>query len=114
MATATMTKTKTTTKKSGTTKIRPLHDKVLLERDEAETQTASGIFLPESSKEKPMTATVVAVGPGKINTETGDRTPIGLKAGEKVIISKWAGSEIKLDGEDYLLVDASEILAVVD
>jgi chaperonin GroES len=102
-------------KKSKTkTAIRPLNDKVLLERDEAETKTASGIFLPESSKEKPMTATVVAVGPGKVNTENGTRTPIGLKAGEKVIISKWAGSEIKLDDQDYLLVDASEILAVID
>lgn len=103
----------TKTKKT-TTNLRPLHDKILLTRDEAETQTASGIFLPESGKERPKTGTIVAVGDGKINTETGERIPLTLKSGDRVIFASYAGSEVKLNGDEYLIMDESEVLAVID
>ncbi|MEZ6317555.1 MAG: co-chaperone GroES [Phycisphaerales bacterium] len=94
--------------------VKPLHDKILVERDEAETQTASGIYLPESSKEKPQFATVLAVGTGTLNETTGQRVPLDVKVGDRVILSKWGGTELKLDGEEYLIVNASDILAIVD
>lgn len=108
MATATKTK-----KKSGTT-VRPLHDKILVRRDEAETQTTSGIFLPEGSKDRPKTGTIEAVGDGKLNTETGDRIPLGVSKGDRVIFSSYAGTEIKLDGDELLIMSEDEILAVID
>lgn len=104
----------TKTKKTTTTTLRPLHDKILLTRDEAETQTASGIFLPESGKERPKTGTVVAVGDGKINTETGERIPLTVTKGDRVIFASYAGTEVKLDGNEYLIMDESEVLAIID
>lgn len=94
--------------------IKPLHDKIVVERDEAETQTTSGIYLPESSKEKPQFATVLAVGEGTLNESTGERVPLDVKAGDRVILSKWGGTDLKLDGDEYLIVNASDILAIVD
>lgn len=94
--------------------LRPLHDKILVERDEPTAQTAAGIFLPESSKEKPTTATVLAVGEGTLNETTGKRTPLSVKTGDRIILSKWGGTEIKLDGEEYLIINAADVLAVVD
>lgn len=94
--------------------LRPLHDKILVERDAPETQTASGIFLPESSKEKPTTATVLAVGDGTLNENTGDRIPLDVTVGDKIILSKWGGTEITLDGEEYLIINATDVLAIVD
>lgn len=99
--------------KSDTT-IRPLHDKILVKRDDAETKTASGIFLPESSKDKPKTGTVQAVGDGALNTETGERIPLTVKKGDRVIFSSYAGTEIKLDGVDYLMMSEDDVLAIVD
>lgn len=94
--------------------IRPLGDKILITRDEAQSKTASGIFLPETSKEKPMTATVEAVGNGSLNTDTGERIPLAIKKGDRVLISKWGGTEIKLNDKDYLIVSEDDILAVID
>lgn len=100
-------------KKSDTT-IRPLHDKILVRRDDAETKTATGIFLPESGKEKPKTGTVQAVGDGALNTETGARIPLTVKKGDRVIFTSYAGTEIKLDGTDYLMMSEDDVLAVID
>ena len=101
--------TKTKTKVA----VRPLHDKILVERDEAETVTSAGIYLPESSTEKPQFATVLAVGEGTLN-DAGDRIPLDVKPGDRIILSKWGGTELKLDGEDYLIVNSSDVLAIVD
>lgn len=94
--------------------IRPLHDKVIVDRDEAETQTASGIYLPEGGKEKPKSGTVLAVGDGRLNTETGKREPLTLKVGDKVIFTSYAGSEIKIDDREYLIMTEGEVLAVIE
>lgn len=101
--------TKTKTKVA----VRPLHDKILVERDEAETVTSAGIYLPESSTEKPQFATVLAVGEGTLN-DAGDRIPLDVKPGDRIILSKWGGTELKLDGEEYLIINASDVLAIVD
>jgi chaperonin GroES len=94
-------------------KIRPLGDKILVKRQEAETKTKSGIFLPETAKEKPQQATVVAVGDGKA-LEDGTRAPFQVKKGDKVLIGKWGGTEIKIDGQEHLILSEDDILAVVD
>jgi chaperonin GroES len=99
---------------SSSTLLRPLGDKILIKRDEAQTKTASGIFLPETSKEKPMTATIEAVGTGALNTETGERIPLAVKKGERILISKWAGTEVKLNDKEYLIIAEDDILAVID
>lgn len=94
-------------------KIRPLGDKILVKRQEAETKTKSGIFLPETAKEKPQQATVVAIGDGKV-LDNGSRAPFQVKKGDKVLIGKWGGTEIKVDGEEMLILSEDDILAVVD
>ena len=106
--------TATKSKKKSAVAVRPLHDKILVRRDEAETQTESGIFLPEGSKDRPKTGLIEAVGDGKLNTETGDRIPLGVKQGDRVIFSSYAGTEIKLDGEELLIMSEDEILAIID
>jgi chaperonin GroES len=102
--------TKTATKIN----IRPLHDKILVKRDEAESKTASGIYLPESSVEKPTTARVLAVGDGKINADTGERITLEVKVGDRIMISKWGGTEIKIGDEECLILSEDDILAIVD
>lgn len=99
---------------STSSSVRPLHDKILVRRDEAQTKTDSGIFLPETSKDKPKTGTVHAVGDGALNTDTGERIPLSVRKGDKVIFSSYAGTEIKLDGHDLLIMSEDEILAVID
>ena len=94
--------------------IRPLHDKILVERDEPEQTTAAGIILPESGKERPKTGTVVAVGDGALNTETGERIPMGLSVGQRVIFTSYAGTELKLDGDELLIMSEDDILPVID
>lgn len=111
---ATATKTPTKSKKKTTSPVRPLHDKILVRRDEAQAQTDSGIFLPESSKDRPKTGVIEAVGDGKLNTETGDRIPLSVKKGDRVIFSSYAGTEIKLDGDELLIMSEDEILAIID
>lgn len=94
--------------------IRPLHDKILVKRDEAESKTSSGIFLPETSKDKPKTGVIRAVGDGALNTETGARIPLSVRKGDKVIFSSYAGTEIKINEETMLIMSEDDILAVID
>ena len=91
--------------------LRPLGEKVLVKRAEAEGQTESGIFLPESAKEKPQEAEVVAVGPGSL--DDGKRVPPEVKEGDKVLIGKYSGTEVKIEGEEYLIIREDELLAIV-
>ncbi|MCS5478533.1 co-chaperone GroES [Corynebacterium sp. YIM 101645] len=93
--------------------IKPLEDKVLVQIVEAETTTASGLVIPDSAKEKPQEATVIAVGPGRMD-EDGDRIPVDVKEGDTVIFSKYGGTELKYDGEEYLLLSARDLLAIVE
>jgi chaperonin GroES len=104
------TKTAPTTKSA----VRPLHDKILVKRDEAESKTTSGIFLPETGKDKPKTGTIQAVGDGALNTETGQRIPLTVKKGDRVIFSSYSGTEVKLDGVELLIMSEDDILAVID
>jgi chaperonin GroES len=92
--------------------IRPLHDRVLVKRIEQEEQVRGGIIIPDSAKEKPQEAEVVAVGPGKLNDE-GKRSPMDVKEGDRVLTGKYSGSEIKVDGNEYVILREDEILAVV-
>ncbi len=93
-------------------KIRPLGDKILVQRLKAEEKTASGIFLPESAKEKPQHAKVVRVGTGK-TTDDGKKVDFQVKEGDTIILGKWGGTEIKIDGEEYVVLGEDEVLAVV-
>jgi chaperonin GroES len=95
-------------------KLRPLNDKIIVKPLKAEEKTKSGIIIPDSAKERPQEAEVVAVGPGKVNETTGARNAIDLKAGDKVLYSKYSGTEFKLDGEDVLMLDEGDVLAVIE
>lgn len=95
-------------------KVRPLGDKILVKRDEAATKTDSGIFLPESAKDKPKQGKVVAVGNGILNKETGAYLPFSVKKGDNVIFSSYAGSEVKIDNDTFLIMTEEDILAVVE
>lgn len=96
------------------TKVRPLGNKVLIKRDEAETKTDSGIYLPEGAKDKPKSGTIQAVGNGNINSDTGDRIPLSVKKGDKVIFTSYAGTEVKLGKDTLLIMSEEDILAVID
>ena len=91
---------------------RPLHDRVLVRRVEAEEKTAGGIIIPDSAKEKPAEGEVVAVG-GGAKAEDGKVTPLDVKPGDRVLFGKWSGTEIKLDGEDLLIMKESDIMGVI-
>ena len=91
---------------------RPLHDRVLVRRIEAEEKTAGGIIIPDSAKEKPSEGEVVAVGEGAYN-EDGDRIALDVKVGDRVLFGKWSGTEVKLDGEDLLIMKESDIMGIV-
>ena len=93
--------------------VRPLEDRILVKPTEAEPQTASGIFLPESAKEKPMHGKVVAVGPGKL-MDNGERVKPGVKKGDVVVYGKYAGSEIEIKSTKHLIVRESELLGVIE
>jgi chaperonin GroES len=97
---------------TATKTIKPLEDRILVRPEEGEETTASGIVIPDTAKEKPQEGTVLAVGPGK-RGETGDLIPMDIKEGDRVIYSKYGGTEIKLDGEDLLILSARDVLAVV-
>jgi chaperonin GroES len=92
--------------------IRPLQDRVLIKRIDEQEQVRGGIIIPDTAKEKPQEAEVVAVGPGKVNDD-GKRVPVDIKVGDKVLVGKYSGSDIKIDGEDFVIVREDEILAVV-
>ncbi len=100
--------------KKNKTNIKPLHDRIILRRDEPESVTDSGIFLPESSKDKPKTGVVEAVGDGALNTETGGRIPLTVKKGDRVIFTSYAGTEVKLGSDELLIMGEDDILAVID
>ena len=93
-------------------KIKPLADKILVQRVEAQTKTTSGIYLPESAKEKPQQAKVIRVGDGR-TLDNGSRAPFTVKEGDTIILGKWGGTEVKIDGEEYLILGEDEVLAVV-
>lgn len=93
--------------------IRPLHDRVVVQRADAEEQVRGGIIIPDTAKEKPQEAKVIAVGPGKIN-EDGSRAPMDVKKGDRILIGKYSGSEIKVGDDDYVILREDEILAVVN
>lgn len=94
-------------------KIRPLHDRILLKRKTEEERTAGGLYIPDSAKERANQATVIAVGKGRILPD-GKVAPLTVKAGDTVLFGKYAGSEIKLDGEEHMIMREDEILAVLD
>lgn len=95
------------------TKIKPLYDRVLVERIEASDKTSGGILLPDSAKEKPTEGRIVACGDGKMGDD-GKRIPLSVKAGDRVLFSSYAGTNIKESGAEYLILEQSEILAIVD
>jgi chaperonin GroES len=94
-------------------KFRPLHDRVVVKRIDAEEKTAGGIIIPDTAKEKPQTGEVVAVGPGG-RDEAGKLIPIDVRAGDKVLFGKWSGTEVKIDGVEYLIMKESDIMGVLD
>ena len=93
-------------------KLTPLEDKIIVKQAEAETQTASGLFIPDNAKEKPQQGEVLAVGPGR-REDKGERIPMDVKVGDKVLYSKYGGTEVHYDGEDYLIVAARDVLAIL-
>ena len=92
--------------------IKPLEDRIVVQANEAETTTASGLVIPDTAKEKPQEGTVLAVGPGRID-DKGNRVPIDVKVGDKVIYSKYGGTEVKHGGQEYLILSARDLLAVI-
>jgi chaperonin GroES len=94
-------------------KFRPLHDRVVVRRIEAEEKSAGGIIIPDTAKEKPQQGEVVSVGPGG-RDESGKLIPIDVKSGDRVLFGKWSGTEIKLDGVEYLIMKESDIMGVID
>jgi chaperonin GroES len=94
-------------------KIRPLNDRLLVKRLEEITKTAGGIIIPDSAKEKPAEGEIIAVGPGKVN-DKGDRVALQVKTGDRVLFSKYGGTEVKLDGVDYLIMREDDIMGVIE
>jgi chaperonin GroES len=93
--------------------VRPLNDRVLVTRIEGEKKTAGGIIIPDTAKEKPQEGKVIAVGPGKLNDE-GKRVPLDVKKGDRVLFSKYGGTEIKLDGVEHLILREDDILGIIE
>src|SRR5689334_14200057 len=94
------------------TTFRPLHDRVVVRRIEAEEKTKGGIIIPDTAKEKPSEGEIIAVGPGG-RDETGKLTPLDVKAGDRVLFGKWSGTEVKIDGTEYLIMKESDIMGVL-
>ena len=94
-------------------KFRPLHDRVVVRRVEEDTKTKGGIIIPDTAQEKPMQGEILAVGPGARN-EKGDLIPLGVKAGDRVLFGKWSGTEVKIDGEDLLIMKESDVMGVLE
>ena len=92
---------------------RPLHDRVLIRRVEAEEKSAGGIIIPDTAKEKPMEGEIVAVGPGA-RGDDGKLQPLDVKAGDRVLFGKWSGTEVKLDGEDLIIMKESDVMGIID
>jgi chaperonin GroES len=94
-------------------KVRPLHDRILVERVEEEEKTKSGIFIPDSAKEKPQKGKVIAVGAGKIN-DKGERVKMDIKEGDAILFQKYGGDEIKVDGKELMIMREEDVLAVIE
>ena len=94
-------------------KFRPLHDRVLLRRVEQEQKTAGGIIIPDTAKEKPQEGEVIAVGPGT-RDENGKLIPLDVKAGDRVLFGKWSGTEVKIDGEELLIMKESDVMGIIE
>ena len=94
-------------------KFRPLHDRVVVKRVEEDTKTKGGIIIPETAQEKPMQGKIIAVGPGG-RDEAGKLIPIDLKKGDSILFGKWSGTEVKIDGEEHLIMREEDLLAVLD
>ena len=94
-------------------KLRPLQDRVLLRRVDPEVKTSGGIFIPDTAQEKPMEGEIVAVGPGG-RDENGKRHPLDVKSGDRVLFGKWSGNEVKLDGEELMIIKESDIMGIVE
>jgi len=94
--------------------LKPLDDRIVVKPNEAETQTASGLVIPDTAKEKPQQGVVLAVGPGKRAESSGEVIPVGIDAGQTVLYSKYGGTEVAVDGEDVLVLNARDVLAIVE
>ena len=94
--------------------LKPLDDRIVVRPNEAETQTASGLVIPDTAKEKPQQGKVLAVGPGKRSDTTGDLIPVDIKVGDTVLYSKYGGTEVAVNGEDLLVLNSRDVLAVVE
>ena len=94
-------------------KFRPLHDRVVVKRIDVEEKSVGGIIIPDTAKEKPSEGEIIAVGPGA-RDENGKLVPIGLETGDRVLFGKWSGTEVKLDGVDYLIMNESDIMGVIE
>ena len=94
-------------------KFRPLHDRVVVRRIDAEAKSAGGIIIPDTAKEKPQEGEIIAVGPGA-RDEAGKLVPLDLKAGDRILFGKWSGTEVKIDGEDLLIMKESDVMGVIE
>jgi len=94
-------------------KVVPLHDRIVVSRIESEEKTKGGIIIPDTAKEKPQEGRIIAVGPGKLDKD-GKRIPLGVKAGDRVLFTKWAGTEFKLNDRDYMIMKEDDILGVIE
>jgi len=94
-------------------KFRPLHDRVVVRRIESEDRTAGGIIIPDTAKEKPQEGEVIAVGPGA-RDESGKLIPLDVKAGDRILFGKWSGTEVKIDGQEYLIMKESDVMGIVE
>jgi chaperonin GroES len=98
---------------NSSTKIRPLHDRIIVERIEGDEKTASGLYIPDSAKEKPQQGRVVAIGKGRVR-EDGTIQPLDLKKGDRILFGKYSGSDIKLDSTEYLIMREEDVLGVIE
>jgi chaperonin GroES len=95
-------------------KFRPLGDRVVVRRIKEDTKTAGGIIIPETAQEKPQEGEIISVGPGAIDEKSGKRTPLAVKAGDIVLFGKWSGTEVKIDGEELLIMKESDVMGVIE
>ena len=93
-------------------KVRPLYDRILVKRMDEESKTAGGLFIPDTAKEKPQEGKVIAVGTGRV-TDDGKKIPLDVKAGDRILFGKYSGSEVKLDGEEYLIMKEDDVLGIL-
>jgi len=94
-------------------KFRPLHDRVVVRRIESDAKTAGGIIIPDTAKEKPQEGEIIAVGPGA-RDETGKLVPLDVKAGDVILFGKWSGTEVKIDGQEYLIMKESDVMGIIE